>query len=348
VLREIECWLAEAHVAAAGAAAHPYVNTHASEEPVAAVSALAAAAVVDSGDDGDDEELEPREAWALDRLCDALLVKGAIVPVSRKKRVSPKGNYPPASLLAIWAPLLQSVAANHAHFPAVLTSHIITRLLSDDQGGGEHEHDRDRDDATTTPTTTAVAEATERASHDVCLAAWAAWLINERRPSNNNSNNNSNSNGVESDADIAARRQGVFFQLVQALAAATPQRQRETFSSSSSSSSATASHHYAGARALLTALCASDRRLADISNTILDLTKEDVPVWCEADLDVMESRVKAALALSRHPPSTMTGGNNSSGTPEGRPSAQSEEENLPNGWRRLSESDGWRPCPIGV
>ena len=41
----------------------------------------------DDGDgdgDGDDEEREPREIWALDRLCDALLVKGALVPISRK------------------------------------------------------------------------------------------------------------------------------------------------------------------------------------------------------------------------------------------------------------------------
>ena len=38
----------------------------------------------DEGDGGDDEEPEPREAWALDRLCDALLVKGALVPISRK------------------------------------------------------------------------------------------------------------------------------------------------------------------------------------------------------------------------------------------------------------------------
>ena len=83
VLREIERWIAEARVAA--------VHAHASEfaswlfyrgreagEPIVAE--------VGNGDDngGDDEEPEPREAWALDRLCDALLVKGALVPISRK------------------------------------------------------------------------------------------------------------------------------------------------------------------------------------------------------------------------------------------------------------------------
>lgn len=48
---------------------------------------------MDNGDDGDDdggdnEEPEPREAWALDRLCDALLVKGALVPISRKSVIN--------------------------------------------------------------------------------------------------------------------------------------------------------------------------------------------------------------------------------------------------------------------
>jgi ribosomal biogenesis protein LAS1 len=88
VLREIEHWLAEARVAAAAAVAHTYAGTHTSEDPVAAVSALAAAVIGDDHD-GDDEELEPREAWALDRLCDALLVKGALVPVSRKSVLPP-------------------------------------------------------------------------------------------------------------------------------------------------------------------------------------------------------------------------------------------------------------------
>lgn len=35
-------------------------------------------------DEDDDGGPEPREAWALDKLCEALLVKGALVPVSRK------------------------------------------------------------------------------------------------------------------------------------------------------------------------------------------------------------------------------------------------------------------------
>ena len=99
----------------------------------------------------------------------------------------------------IWIPLLESVAADHAHFPAVLTSHIITRLLSNEAGP---------DDPEDTNATTAVATIAEKASYEVCLANWATWLIEWRR---------SSSTDDESDLDITARRQSVFFQLAQAL-----------------------------------------------------------------------------------------------------------------------------------
>jgi ribosomal biogenesis protein LAS1 len=89
VLREIERWLAEARVAA--------MQMHAGEFASGLLSyrgrqsGEAAAAAVDNGDGyggGDEEELEPREAWALDKLCDALLVKGALVPISRKSVIN--------------------------------------------------------------------------------------------------------------------------------------------------------------------------------------------------------------------------------------------------------------------
>ena len=44
----------------------------------------AIAAQGEDGDDDDDDMPEPTEAWALDRLCDALLVKGGLVSLSRK------------------------------------------------------------------------------------------------------------------------------------------------------------------------------------------------------------------------------------------------------------------------
>jgi len=279
----------------------------------------AAAAAVDNGDDvgdGDEEELEPREAWALDRLCDALLVKGALVPISRKKRLSAKENahHPPPSLLVIWTPLLGSVAANHAHFPTILTSRIITHLLSDDSPTDEPNSD----DATTTAT----AAAAEKASYDVCLATWAAWLIEWRRSAD------------ETDLEVTARRQAVFFQLAQLLATTKHEK--------------TSPGPQTGARALLSALCISDKQLAGILDAILGARHgsqgNDAPAWCESDLDMMEARVKWARSLS---------------TPRSdihlAPDISSEEQDssnqrkkLPIGWRLLSEQGAWRPCPLGV
>jgi len=82
-LREIERWLAEARVAA-----HTHAREFASWLPYRdrgrAGAQMDGGERDDDGDDDDDEVLEPTEAWALDRFCDALLEKGALVPVSRK------------------------------------------------------------------------------------------------------------------------------------------------------------------------------------------------------------------------------------------------------------------------
>ena len=118
-------------------------------------------------------------------------------------------HHPPSSLLAIWTPLFGSVAANHVHFPAVLTSHIIAHLLSDDDDDDDDDEPNPSDDTTTA--------AAEKASYDVCLATWAAWLIEWRRSSD------------ETDADVTARRQNAFFQLAQALVVtATPRSLSQT------------------------------------------------------------------------------------------------------------------------
>jgi hypothetical protein len=128
----------------------------------------------------------------------------------------------------IWVPLLESVAAEHAHFPAVLTSHVITHLLSDDDDDDNlpaaDEPELDPDDNTNATTTTAAAAAAEKASYDVCLANWATWLIEWRRSTD------------ETDADITARRQSVFFQLAQALVTPSHKHEQEATSSPKSQS----------------------------------------------------------------------------------------------------------------
>jgi hypothetical protein len=174
----------------------------------------------------------------------------------------------------IWIPLLESVAADHAHFPAVLTSHVITHLLSaddDDPPADEPESDPDGTNATTATATTA--GTAEKASYDVCLANWVTWLIEWRRSAD------------ETDADVTARRQSIFFQLAQSLAVTTPNhkhkhKQEETSPKSQTGWVTVFSQGYNRlnyyflvaadrARALLNALCASDSRLAGISYAIL-------------------------------------------------------------------------------
>lgn len=65
MLRDTERWLAEARVAANVAVGNIGWDLDASDQP-------------------DTDEIDPRERWALDRLCDALLEKGALVPLSKK------------------------------------------------------------------------------------------------------------------------------------------------------------------------------------------------------------------------------------------------------------------------
>jgi ribosomal biogenesis protein LAS1 len=112
-----------------------------------------------------------RERWALDRLCEALLEKGALVPVSKKyvwepttpvlqltvlfrKRVFPvESFFPPKCSILIWTPLLAHLQSHHPDLPFVLADHIITHLLSD-----APESARDQ-------------------SFELCLARWAFWII---------------------------------------------------------------------------------------------------------------------------------------------------------------------------
>jgi hypothetical protein len=149
-------------------------------------------------------------------LFQRLLINATTFPLHYRKRVSAKESpyHLPSSLLAIWTPLLGSVVANHAHFPAVLTSHIIAHLLDNDNDNPTVDGHTPSGDAT-------AATAAEKASYDVCLATWAAWLIEWRRSTD------------ETDADVTVRRQDAFFQLAQALVVTAPPR------SSSSSSSQT-------------------------------------------------------------------------------------------------------------
>ena len=168
-------------------------------------------------------------------------------------------HYPPPALRAIWAPLLENLAVGTLR--TALSSHILARLLAERACPDEEEEDG------------------ERASYECCLAAWGAWLVDWRL-------------GNETDADVSARREDVFFQLIHALCTSCPcpqrcdeeqiplgcqpgcvfptaTRARFFFFNISPPPLLIRCCFFDSARALLAALCASDSRLAGISDTVL-------------------------------------------------------------------------------
>ena len=72
--------------------------------------------------------------------------------------------------------------------------------------------------------------------------------------------------------------------------------------------------------------------------------------WKESDLDVMDTRLQAVLSLAVPQERVRCSPALEPGRPEGRgySSLTKETSPLSDGWRLLSETDGWRPCPIGI
>ena len=89
------------------------------------------------------------------------------------------------------------MGARHAPLRAALSSHIVASLLAERACPNEDEGD-DKD---------------ERASYELCLAAWGAWLVEWPL-------------AHEASADVSARREDVFFQLMHALCTSCPCPQR--------------------------------------------------------------------------------------------------------------------------
>ncbi|KAG2370240.1 Las1-like-domain-containing protein [Suillus spraguei] len=150
IMRDIERWLAEAKLAADFAA-----DTYG----------------WDTIGGNDIEQEDPREKWALERLCDALIEKGALVSLSQKtlkRRNLPSDEFvPPHSSLVLWTPLLAHTHTYHPTFPSVLTTRIVENLLYEWSNTGfdmdviSLEADESQDDP----------------SHHLALAKWAAWVI---------------------------------------------------------------------------------------------------------------------------------------------------------------------------
>lgn len=159
VTKDIEKWVAEAKVAANVAVGEIGWESSTPES------------LSDSG------EMDIKERWALERLCDALLQKGALVPLakrygvkishqiatygsSRRKRDFPIGSFsPPTFSLLLWNPLLRHLHSVYSDFLVVLTGRIVSHLLTDN-------------DSLKTPV-----ENQTDLSYDLCLVRWAIWCI---------------------------------------------------------------------------------------------------------------------------------------------------------------------------
>ncbi|KAH7883943.1 Las1-like-domain-containing protein [Phlebopus sp. FC_14] len=111
VVRNIERWIAEAKVSA--------------DLTIATIGWA-------SDDNGSNDQSDLKEKWALENLCDALLDKGAIVPLSKKKRrTQAESLLPTNACLAVWVPLLQQLQSHHPNFSSVFTTRIMNSLLED-------------------------------------------------------------------------------------------------------------------------------------------------------------------------------------------------------------------------
>lgn len=96
----------------------------------------------------DDARVDIRERWALEVICNALLERGAIVPVSKRSEIDSSCVFrhssfcrkcralahpflPTAGSLALWTPLLMQLHEAHTTFPSIFISRIISVLLDD-------------------------------------------------------------------------------------------------------------------------------------------------------------------------------------------------------------------------
>ncbi|KAG8897032.1 rRNA-processing protein las1 [Tulasnella sp. 403] len=75
-----------------------------------------------------EDEGDSQETWALDQLCDVLLAKGGLVPVSKKKRPKPDNKVESPPNQAVWTPLLTHLASHHPTFPNRLVQGILSIL----------------------------------------------------------------------------------------------------------------------------------------------------------------------------------------------------------------------------
>ncbi|TFY70079.1 hypothetical protein EVJ58_g58 [Rhodofomes roseus] len=294
VLREVERWIAEAKVAA----------------PVAATA-------WDDIDSDEGDEGDARERWALERFADALLGKGALVPLSKKKRIlSNEPLHPSPFILNIWTPLLAHLQSLHPNLAAVLVTKAVSHLTSEEQITQttdadvvmlDAEEDKQRRDA----------------SYDRCVAGWAKWLVDTY---------GGKIDDDFEDGDTDLNRADVVSKLVAALGPTrTVSGTREKI-----------------AQELLRALSKGHHALETASSLVLSLpTPTSSSTWQEADIQLMHGRLSQLLSLHTGP--SAVGTNDATEDVDATPETNTDPASrLPPGWRKLSRDEGWKPFPIGA
>ena len=83
----------------------------------------------------------------------------------RKRALSAEAFSPPPAVIAIWAPLLAHLQNLHTSLPFVLVDRILAHLLASPSEPASPAADGDHATPKVDP------------SHDLCLAAWAAWFV---------------------------------------------------------------------------------------------------------------------------------------------------------------------------
>ncbi|KAF8577862.1 Las1-domain-containing protein [Ramaria rubella] len=142
ILRDVERWISEAR---------------------------AAASLVNFDADTQYDEEDEQERWALERLCDALIGRGGLVPVSKRKRPSSLQGLtvPIPQLISLWSPLILHVHSRHPTFPSVLISRITTQLFS------SSKTPVDLGTTELVPSNVSAGDPT----YDHTLASWALWIV---------------------------------------------------------------------------------------------------------------------------------------------------------------------------
>ncbi|KAH8120502.1 Las1-domain-containing protein [Phellopilus nigrolimitatus] len=285
VLRDVERWVGEAQVASS---ADVFSGWGAGEQA-----------------DGDSEN----ERWALERMCEVLLERGGLVPISSKKRLASKLKSLPAlpsSLIAIWSPLLFALKANHPSLFNVLVFAITNVLLS--------------------KTSMPINDSPQKKdlSYDLCLAAWAAWCVDQQ----------DSDAGMQTEGAVPLR-EGVVIRLVTALGA----QEAEAISESRRGANAlldllSQTHPY------LKDISAS---LLPIAQSV-KRTDQD---WIDRDVLVMEERLHTILSSGSTVPAEDSPTVVTEADTHIDALVQSQPEEMPRGWTTVP-SGSWRACPIGM